>query len=145
MPKKLDDVSARELMDTVSFELERDLRLLPHTLELGKVELLTDSLKLPFNKIEQRLETYSQIPNPREAESIKQEIKAYLKRLNANPLIPLKFRLKVLECIESHLPLFDDSIMSSVLNSHKLAIEMVQGAAREKKAYYPMLLDRVLP
>jgi len=141
--KKMSDIDIKKMMETVSFELDRDLRLHPQKLELGKIELLTDSLKLPFSNIQKRLKEHALAPRPKETEIIKLEIKAYLKRLNANPLIPLKFRLEVLECIESHLYLFDDSIMTSVMNSHKLGIEMVQDAARKKQAYYPVLVEMI--
>ena len=43
------------LMDAVSFELDSDLRLHPQRLELGKAELLTDALRLPFVDIERQL------------------------------------------------------------------------------------------
>jgi len=49
---------ANRLMETVSFELDTDLRLHPQKLELGKAELLTDALTLPFTDIEKRLSQY---------------------------------------------------------------------------------------
>ena len=48
----------RRLMDSVSFELDTDLRLHPQRLELGKAELLTDALRLPFVDIDKQLTRY---------------------------------------------------------------------------------------
>ncbi len=135
--------SAKELMASVSFELDTDLRLHPQRLELGKAELLTDALTLPFTDIEKRLAQYIVGSSPAEAESLRKNMKNYLARLNSNPLIPLHFRLKVLNRFERELELFDGEMTAAVLNAHKIGVDLVQKAARSQPAYYRVLADMV--
>ncbi|MDX8390768.1 MAG: hypothetical protein R8M38_09795 [Mariprofundaceae bacterium] len=130
-------------METVSFELDTNLRLHPQRLELGKADLLTDALTLPFTDIEKRLAHYVTGINSAEADSLRQSMKRYLSRLNANPLIPLHFRLKVLRRFELELDLFDVEMTAAILNAHKIAVDLVQEAAREESGYYTIVVDMV--
>lgn len=143
MSSGTDNETARQLMESVSFELDTDLRLHPQKLELGKAELLTDALTLPFTDIEKRLAQYIAGSSPAEAESLRKSMKNYLARLNANPLIPLHFRLKVLNRFERELELFDGEMTAAVLNAHKIGVTLVQKAARSQPAYYRILADMV--
>lgn len=139
--KRIDQQSAERLMETVSFELDTDLRLHPQKLDLGKAELLTDAITLPFVDIEKRLAQYITGASPEEAESLRRSMKTYLGRLNSNPLIPLHFRLKVLNRFERELELFDAEMTAAVLNAHKIAVDMVRNAARTQPTYYRIVAD----
>jgi len=139
--KHVDQESARYLMETVSFELDTDLRLHPQRLNLGKAELLTDAITLPFMDIEKRLAKYIIGSTPEETEILRRSMKDYLGRLNANPLIPLHFRLKVLNRFERELELFDAEMTAAVLNAHKIGVNMVQKAARSQPGYYRIVVD----
>jgi len=135
--------TAKQLMESVSFELDTDLRLHPSRLELGKAELLTDALTLPFMDIEKRLAQYIVGASPAEADSLRKNMKNYLARLNSNPMIPLHFRLKVLNRFERELQLFDGEMTAAVLNAHKIGVDLVQKAARSQPAYYRVLVEMV--
>lgn len=135
--------AAKKLMESVSFELDTDLRLHPSKLELGKADLLTDALTLPFTDIEKRLTQYVVGSSSAETEYLRKSMKNYLARLNSNPLIPLHFRLKVLNRFESELELFDAEMTAAVLNAHKIGVEMVQKAARSEPSYYKVLVEMV--
>ncbi len=134
---------AKKLMETVSFELDTDLRLHPQKAELGKAELLTDALTIPFMDIEKRLNQFVVSASDSEKLALQKSMKAYLAKLNANPLIPLKFRLKVLGNFERELELFDSEMTAAVLNAHKIGVNLVQEAARSESGYYRMLVDMV--
>jgi hypothetical protein len=125
-----------------SLELDTDLRLHPQKLELGKAELLTDAVTLPFVDIENRL-TRLVAGDPVQADEMRRSMKAYLARLNSNTLIPLHFRLKVLNRFEKELDLFDAEMTAAVLNAHKIGVDMVQKAARSQPSYYRILVDMV--
>ena len=134
----------QKLFDTAgSLELDTDLRLHVQKLELGKAELLTDALTLPFVDIENRLSKYATGVDTIEKDSLRRSMKSYLARLNSNPLIPLHFRLKVLNRFEKELDLFDAEMTASVLNAHKIGVDMVQKAARSQPTYYRILVDMV--
>lgn len=135
--------TAKKLIETVSFELDTDLRLHPQKLELGRAELLTDALTLPFMDIEKRLNQYIMGASSVEKQMLQKSMKAYLAKLNANPLIPLQFRLKVLAQFERELELFDHEMTAAVLNAHKIGVELVQKAARTEKGYFPVLVNMV--
>jgi len=134
---------AKKLMETVSFELDTDLRLHPQKLELGKAELLTDALTLPFMDIEKRLNQFVISSSDSEKLTLQKSMKAYLAKLNANPMIPLQFRLKVLSNFERELELFDSEMTAAVLNAHKIGVDLVQKAARSESSYYRVLVDMV--
>jgi len=134
---------AKKLMETVSFELDTDLRLHPQKLELGKAELLTDALTLPFMDIERRLNQFVVSASDAEKLVLQKSMKAYLAKLNANPLIPLNFRLKVLNHFERELELFDSEMTAAILNAHKIGVDLVQKAARSESSYYRVLVDMV--
>jgi len=140
---KTSNETARKLMETVSFELDTDLRLHPSKIDLGKADLLTDALTLPFTDIEKRLTQYVVGVSSAETEFLRKSMKNYLARLNSNPLIPLHFRLKVLNRFESELELFDAEMTAAVLNAHKIGVEMVQKAARGQPSYYKVLVEMV--
>jgi len=140
---KTSNESARKLLESVSFELDTDLRLHAQKLDLGKAELLTDALTLPFTDIENRLKQYIVGASAAETEFLRKSMKNYLARLNSNPLIPLHFRLKVLNRFEEELELFDAEMTAAVLNAHKIGVEMVQKAARSQPSYYQVLVDMV--
>jgi len=81
-------------MPSIPFELETDLRLRTQRLELGKTELLTDAITLPFVDLEKQLNKH-RTNRPSEAmRELRYSVKTYLSRLNANPLLPLQFRLE---------------------------------------------------
>jgi len=143
MEQGIPNKTARDLLDTVSFQLDDDLRLLPRQITLGKAELLTDALTLPFVDIEKRLNAY--VFNAPEAVKwrLRQDMKDYLARLNANPMLPLQFRMKVLARFESDLALFDPEMTSAVLNAHKIAILMVHKEARENRNYLAPLSEMI--
>ncbi|HKI62765.1 MAG TPA: hypothetical protein VKA31_10765 [Mariprofundaceae bacterium] len=143
MSNKTSNETAKQLIESVSFELDADLRLHPSRLELGKAELLTDALTLPFMDIEKRLAQYIAGASPAEAESLRKNMKNYLARLNSNPMIPLHFRLKVLNRFERELQLFDGEMTAAVLNAHKIGVDLVQKAARSQPAYYRVLVEMV--
>ena len=134
---------AKRLMETVSFELDTDLRLHPTKLELGRAELLTDALTLPFMDIEKRLNQYVIGTSAPEKLFLQKSMKAYLAKLNANPLIPLQFRLKVLSNFERELELFDSEMTAAVLNAHKIGVDLVRKAAQGEPSYYRVLIEMV--
>ncbi len=134
---------AKKLMETVSFELDTDLRLHPQKLELGKAELLTDALTLPFMDIEKRLNQFIAGTSGIEKQFLQKSMKGYLAKLNANPMIPLQFRLKVLSHFERELELFDSEMTAAVLNAHKIGVNLVQKAARSEPGYYRVLVEMV--
>ncbi len=121
--------------------LETNLRLHPQQLELGQAEMLTDALLHRFDDLEQRLNTY--ISGASGGESLRKGMQSYLSRLNANPLIPLHFRLKVLKRFEEQLDLFDAEMTAAILNAHKIGIDMVQKEAQNEPGYYPILVDMI--
>jgi len=124
----------------LSFELEKDLRLLPQKMELGSLELLTNSIKLPFDTLQKQLESYGRHPNHRLRDELRRDIKRYLGRLNANPLFPLSFRLNVLDSFEKHTDLFDVELSAQVLNAYKIGIQLVQKHALKHPEYWPILI-----
>ena len=123
--------------------LDNELRLHPQRLELGKAELLTDAITLPFTDIESRLNRYAINSSPDEQKQLRSSMKSYLGRLNSNPLIPLNFRLKVLQRFEQEINLFDAEMTAAVLNAHKIAIELVQKEARNNPRYYAPLVEMI--
>jgi len=127
----------------VPLTLDTELRLLPQQLSLGKAELLTDALMLPFTDIENRLGHYALSSSDDETKRLAKSMKNYLGRLNANPHIPLKFRLKVLKRFEQELDLFDAEMTAAVLNAHKIGVMLVQQAARSDNTFYPALVDMI--
>jgi hypothetical protein len=135
---------AKKLMETVSFELDTDLRLHPQKLELGKAELLTDALTLPFMDIKERMNLFvASVLSDAERLELQKSMKDYLAKLNANPYIPLNFRLKVLSLFEKQLILFDSEMTAAVLNAHKIGLNLVQKAARDEPSYYRPLVEMV--
>jgi len=143
MQQGTDTDEANRLMQTVSFELDTDLRLHPQKLELGKAELLTDALTLPFTNIEKRLNQYISGSSSDEKLLLQKNIKSYLAKLNSNPMIPLHYRLKVLGRFERELELFDAEMTAAVLNSHKIGVDLVRKAAQNEPSYYRILVDMV--
>ena len=137
----IDKNSGSESTSSAPLELDNDLRLHAQRLQLGQAELLTDALTLPFSNIENRLAQFVISSSNEESEQLRRSMKQYLGRLNSNPLIPLQFRMKVLNRFEQQLDLFDGDMTAAVLNSHKIAVEMVQKAARSNDSYYPILVD----
>ena len=137
------DDSIDRIKQTVSLELDTDLRLHPLRMKLGKYELLTDSLVRPFNDIEKQLKRYVTDASSDEAERLRKEMKKYLARLNASTEIPLDFRLKVLNLFEKELELFDGEMTAAVLNAHKIGVELVQQAAKSDPSYYKYLVEMV--
>jgi len=129
------------LIPSAPLELNTDLRLHTQRLDLGKAELLTDALILPFTDIEGRLSQLALSTSDIEAKRMRKSMKSYLGRLNANPHIPLKFRLKVLNRFEQELNLFDGEMTAAVLNAHKIGVLLVQEKARSEADYYPVLID----
>ncbi|HID36218.1 MAG TPA: hypothetical protein EYP39_02400, partial [Ghiorsea sp.] len=121
--------------------LEANLRLHPQQIELGQAEMLTDALLSKFDDLEQRLNTY--IAGASGGEKLRKGMQSYLSRLNANPLIPLHFRLKVLKRFEGQLDLFDAEMTAAILNAHKIGIDMVQKEAQSEAGYYPILVDMI--
>jgi len=130
-------------VSTPPLALDTELRLLPQQLSLGKAELLTDALILPFTDIENRLGHYALSSSDTEMKQLTRRMKNYLGRLNANPHIPLKFRLNVLNRFEQALELFDAEMTAAILNAHKIGVMLVQEAARNHRDYYPTLVDMI--
>jgi len=124
-------------------QLDVDLRLHPQLQELGRAALLTDALLLPFTDIEKRLAALAFGGSDEEVAQLCRSMKSYLGRLNANPHIPLKFRLEVLNRFEQELDLFDGEMTASVLNAHKIAILMVQEKAKTASSFYPVLVEMI--
>ncbi|MDQ7001659.1 MAG: hypothetical protein Q9N02_03090 [Ghiorsea sp.] len=125
----------------VQSALASDLRLHPQRLELGQAEMLTDVLLNRFEDLEQRLNTY--FSGSSAGPELRKSMQAYLSRLNANPLIPLHFRLKVLRRFEERLDLFDADMTAVILNAHKIGVDMVQREALQNPEYYRILVDMV--
>jgi len=150
-PNNSSNASARVTKDSgntsaesaVPLTLDTKLRLLPQQLSLGKTELLTDALILPFTDIENRLGHYALSSSDTEMKQLARRMKNYLGRLNANPHIPLKFRLNVLNRFEQELDLFDAEMTAAILNAHKIGVMLVQAAARNHADYYPTLVDMI--
>ena len=130
--------------DRISLSLDTELRLLPQRLNLGQAELLTDAITLPFDDIEGRLNQYAiHRGSDTERKKLCSSMKGFLGRLNANPLIPLSFRLKALSRFEKELELFDGEMTAAVLNAHKIAVDLVQKEARSDSSYYAPLIDMI--
>jgi len=147
-PNSLSTASARVtkkklVTNPVPLSLDTALRLHPQQLNLGKTELLTDALRLPFIDIESRLGHYALSGSGEEMKRLAKHMKNYLGRLNANPHIPLKFRLNVLNRFEQELDLFDAEMTAAVLNAHKIGVMLVQEAARNDASYYTTLVDMI--
>ena len=121
--------------------LESNLRLHPQRAELGQAEMLTDALLNRFDDLEKRLNTY--IMGSSGGDVLRKQMQGYLSRINANELIPLHFRLKVLKRFEEQLDLFDAEMTAAVLNAHKIGIDMVQKEALKEPAFYRILVDMV--
>jgi len=138
-----EEVKKDKITDNVSLELDTDLRLHPQQLELGTAELLTDALILPYSNIEKQLAQFAISASKNEEEQLRKSMKNYLGRLNANPHIPLSFRMKVLNNFERELELFDAEMTTAVLNAHKIGVDLVQKAARDEPTYYKYLVDMV--
>ena len=139
----MNDEEENKLSDSVSLELDTDLRLHPQQLELGTAELLTDALLLPYGNIEKQLKQFAISASENEAEQLRKSMKNFLGRLNANPHIPLSFRMKVLNNFERELELFDGEMTTAVLNAHKIGVDLVQKAARDEPSYYKFLVDMI--
>jgi len=108
---------------------------------LGRASLLSDAIKRPFTDIDNRLSRHWGARSEHEAEQLRFDMKAYLSLLNTSPMIPLKFRLKVLKRFENELDLFDDNLAAALLNAYQIAAEMLQQTATRNPAYYPALID----
>jgi len=125
----------------MSFELETDSGLGTACPELGSAKLLTHAITRPFADIENRLSRQWGARSEHDAEQLQSDMKAYLSLLNASPMIPLKFRLKVLNHFENELDLFDDQLAATLLDAYKIAAKMLQQAANRDPGYYPALID----
>ncbi|PCI02849.1 MAG: hypothetical protein COB79_01620 [Zetaproteobacteria bacterium] len=134
-------MGSQDQQKDVQNALEANLRLHPQQIELGQAEMLTDALLNKFDDLEQRLNTY--ISGASGGEKLRKGMQSYLSRLNANPLIPLHFRLKVLKRFEGQLDLFDAEMTAAILNAHKIGIDMVQKEAQAEAGYYPILVDMI--
>jgi len=134
-------MSASDHHSSIQDALESSLRLHPKRIQLGQAEMLTDALLHPFDDLYRRLTTY--ISGSNEGNVLRKQMQAYLSRLNANPLIPLHFRLKVLKRFEEQLDLFDAEMTAAVLNAHKIGIDMVQKEALTERSYYQILVNMV--
>lgn len=129
--------------NAIPLSLDTELRLHPQRLNLGKAELLTDAITLPFTDIEGKLNAYAINSSEAERKLLTIGMKSYLGRLNANPLIPISFRMKVLNRFEQELNLFDGEMTAALLNAHKIAIDMVQSEARKESRYYAPLVEMI--
>ncbi|NWF35692.1 hypothetical protein [Mariprofundus sp. KV] len=129
--------------NAIPLSLDTELRLHPQRLNLGKAELLTDAITLPFTDIEGKLNAYAINSSEAERKQLTANMKSYLGRLNANPLIPISFRMKVLNRFEQELNLFDGEMTAAVLNAHKIAIDLVQSEARKESRYYAPLVEMI--
>jgi len=125
----------------IASALDSNLRLHAKSVDLGQAEMLTDALLHRFDDLEQRLNTY--IVGSAGGDKLRKNMQAYLSRLNSNTLIPLHFRLKVLNRFEEQLDLFDAEMTAAILNAHKIGIDMVQKEAQEEPSYYPVLVNMV--
>lgn len=134
-------MSNAEDKKSIENALQSSLRLHPKRIELGKAEMLTDALLQPFDDLERRLNTY--ISGSADTVVLRKEMHAYLSRLNANRMIPLHFRLKVLKRFEEQLDLFNAEMTASVLNAHKICIDMVQKEALKESSYYQILVNMI--
>ncbi|ATX79506.1 hypothetical protein Ga0123461_1087 [Mariprofundus aestuarium] len=130
--------------ERISLSLDTELRLHPQRLNLGQAELLTDAITLPFDDIEGRLNQYAiHSGSVAERKKLCSSMKGFLGRLNANPMIPLSFRLKVLSRFEKELELFDGEMTAAILNAHKIAVDLVQKEARTDSSYYAPLIEMI--
>jgi len=134
-------MSETDHKSAIASALDSNLRLHAKTADLGQAEMLTDALLHRFDDLEQRLNTY--IVGSAGGNKLRKNMQAYLSRLNSNTLIPLHFRLKVLNRFEEQLDLFDAEMTAAVLNAHKIGIDMVQKEAQEEASYYPVLVNMV--
>ncbi|MDQ7004266.1 MAG: hypothetical protein Q9N67_04855 [Ghiorsea sp.] len=134
-------MSNQEQQKHVQDALKANLRLHPPKVELGQIEMLSDALLSKFDDLEQRLNTY--ISGASDGEKLRKGMLSYLSRLNANPLIPLHFRLKVLKRFEGQLDLFDAEMTAAILNAHKIGIDILQKEAQSEAGYYPILVNMI--
>jgi len=123
--------------------LDNEPRQLPQQLNPGKAELLDDDLKQSFDDIECRLKHFTLSSSAEDAKYLARSMKKFIGKLNANPHIPLNFRLKVLNYFEHELDLFDVEMTAAVLNAHKIAIMQVKQATSTDSSYFPILLEMI--
>ncbi|MFQ5345715.1 MAG: hypothetical protein ACE5DZ_07125 [Mariprofundus sp.] len=130
--------------DALQLSLDHELRLLPQQLDLGNPDLLDKSLIQPFQAIEESLKHFAHSASPDiDARGLVRSIKSFIGKLNANPDIPLNFRLQILNRFEQELSLFDSEMVAAVLSAHKIAIMQVHQAAKDDNSYSPVLLDMI--
>jgi len=103
--------------------------------EIGSFEALTDVIKMMFQSIDSRIERYLLSMDDEEKEELQKEMKRFLSRINANSLIPLQFRLKVLHTFGKEASFLDGGLTSSILDSYKVAILLLLEASEDKESY----------
>lgn len=127
------------MIETPKFELDiKDssaLNEFSDVPEIGKLEALTDVIKMMFQDIESRIEKYLVSMDEAEKDQLHKEMKRFLSRINANNMIPLQFRLKVLHSFGKEASFLDGSLTSSILDSYKVAILLLLEAAEDKQNY----------
>jgi len=110
--------------------------------DLGKAKLLTEVLTEPFRDIEERLSQHWTARSEHTVNTLRFDMKSYLSRLNANPLIPLRFRLMVLNRFEEEMGLFDDHLVAALFNAYSIAVDLIlEATVREPDEYFPLLVE----
>jgi len=130
--KLLGQVPSYELDITGSSLLASDVEI-P---EIGQFSALTDAIILLFQDIETRLAKYLTSYDEDEKEELHRDMKRFLGRINANHLIPLKFRLRVLQSFSREAEFLDADLTYAILNAYKVAILHILDAAHEKPVYH---------
>ncbi|MDX8411788.1 MAG: hypothetical protein R8K46_07975, partial [Mariprofundaceae bacterium] len=104
--------------------------------EIGQFSALTDAILLLFQDIDTRLTKYLTSFDEAEKEELHRDMKRFLGRLNANHLLPLKFRLRVLQSFGREAEFLDADLTYAILNAYKVAILLILDEAHEKPAYH---------
>ncbi|MDX8389525.1 MAG: hypothetical protein R8M38_03450 [Mariprofundaceae bacterium] len=90
--------------------------------EIGHLSALTDAVLLLFDNIESRLTRYLKSHDSVERSDLHLEMKQFLTRISANPLIPIHFRLKVLRTFSKEVDVLDAPMTSAILGAYKISI-----------------------
>jgi len=107
--------------------------------EVGALEALTDAIVVLFQNIDKQLTRYLVTFDQEEKADLHKSMQRFLGRINSNPLIPLSFRLKVLQTFSKEISFLDAQLTQAILNAYKVAILLVRDAAEDRTEYLLVL------
>ncbi len=109
--------------------------------KLGKLEISNERISKSREEIKQLLSEYKSQARDEVDPRLKSKLKNYLKKLNANSRVPFNFRLEVMDMFTDCMEILDDDLVPEVLNSYKVAIEVLYRHALKDQELAPPLAE----